>query len=116
MIIQAAQRQTPDRIYLILKLARYTDVMDTPAPDTASLPDDFRASAAPADRRETVTLTLDADVVAWMRAEFPDWQGQVNGLLRFFHDTSLNREASFDPDGFEPGEMVANAPPEPEFA
>lgn len=91
--------------------------MDVPAPETASLPDDFRQSAElPADRRETVTLTIDADMLTWMRAAFPDWQGQINGLLRFFYDTSLNREVAFDPDGFEPGEMTADPPPALEFA
>ena len=84
--------------------------------DERGLPDDFRQSAQPAARRETVTLDIDADLVAWLQAEFPDWQGQINGLVRFYHDTSVNREASFDPDAFDPGEMTADPPPALEFA
>lgn len=74
------------------------------------MPDEFRRSATPADRRETVSFAIDADILAWMRVEFTDWPAQVNGLLRDFYDTSLNREAACDPDGFEPGETFVEQP------
>lgn len=87
--------------------------------DTPTLPDDFRQSAAPAapaDRRETVTLDVDADVLDWMRSASPNWRSQINDMLRSCYDAAINREAACDPDAFEPGEMVVDVPPEPEFA
>lgn len=62
---------------------------------------DFKQAA---DNRQPVTVTLDQDVLNWIKGEFPQgWQEQINGLLRFFMDTSQQREAEFA--GWEPGEM-----------
>lgn len=69
---------------------------------------DFRQAA---DNRQPVTLALDNDVFNWIRAEFPQgWQEQINGLLRFYMDTSQNREAEFT-STFDPGEMLDPTPP-----
>ncbi len=83
--------------------------MDFIQQDAPGLPDDFRQAAAPAERRERVTLEIDADVMEFLRAEGSDWRRQVNELLRFFKDTSHDHE----PGPFEPGEL---APPPPAFA
>jgi len=49
----------------------------------------------------TVTLDLDADLVAWLKAQPTDWQRELNNLARFFMETSTApgpaREA-YDPD------------------
>jgi hypothetical protein len=60
-----------------------------------------------------VTLALDDDVLDWLKGEFPDWQGHVNELLRFYMDTSQDRARSFEPDAFEPGEMAQPDAPAP---
>ena len=71
---------------------------------------DFKQAA---DHRQPVTLALDDDVLDWIKAEYPQgWQEQINGLLRFFMDTSQNREAQFAAS-WEPGEMPEpQSPPE----
>jgi hypothetical protein len=63
----------------------------------------FKQAVCP---QQTETLLLDADVLYWIKGEFPDWQGHINDLLRFFMDTSQNREREFAPGAFEPGEMA----------
>lgn len=72
---------------------------------------DFKQAA---DDRQPVTLALDSDVLDWIKTEFPQgWQDQINGLLRFFMDTSLDRVAEFAA-AWEPGEMQ-EPPPAPEL-
>ena len=71
---------------------------------------DFKQAA---DHRQPVTLALDDDVLDWIKAEYPQgWQEQINGLLRFFMDTSQHREAEFARDTWEPGEMDSRPAPE----
>lgn len=75
-----------------------------------ALPQNFKQAAS---HRRPVTLALDNDVLDWVKAEFPDgWQEQINGLLRFFMDTSQNREADFA-DAWEPGERAQPDAPAP---
>jgi hypothetical protein len=44
----------------------------------------------------TVTLDIDADVLAFLQ-EKPFWRREINDLLRFYMETHLIREASFEP-------------------
>jgi len=62
----------------------------------------FRQAAC---TQQTETLSLDTDVLDWIKGEYADWQGHINELLRFYKETSQIRDADFDPDAFEPGEM-----------
>lgn len=44
--------------------------------DLSGLPNDFQQAATQTQRRERVTLDIDTDLLAWMKAEFPArWQG-----------------------------------------
>lgn len=71
----------------------------------------FTQAACP---QKAETLLLDADVLGWIKTEYPDhWQGHINDLLRFYMDTSQSREADFSPDAFEPGEMAQPQHPGP---
>ena len=63
----------------------------------------FKQAACP---QQTETLLLDTDVLDWIKADYADWQGHINQLLRFYYETSQIREAEFHPDAFEPGEMA----------
>ncbi len=42
-------------------------------------------------KKESVTIRLDADVVAWLKAEGPGYQTRVNALLR---DTMIPKRAA----------------------
>ncbi|PZR92687.1 MAG: hypothetical protein DLM68_01850 [Hyphomicrobiales bacterium] len=75
-----------------------------------TLPGDFQQAAI---HKQTVTLPLDSDLLAYFQGRFADWPGHINDLLRFFIDTNQRREREFDPDAFEPGEMM-EPPPHPD--
>lgn len=77
--------------------------MDEPTPASA-----FTQAACP---QQPETLLLDTDVLDWIKADYADWQGHINHLLRFYYETSQIREADFHPDAFEPGEMAQLDPP-----
>lgn len=47
-------------------------------------------------QKQTETLLLDKDVLDWIKGEFGDWQGHINELLRFYMDTSRQREEAFE--------------------
>ena len=68
----------------------------------------FKQAACP---QQPETLLLDTDVLDWIKADYADWQDHINQLLRFYMETSQSREADFDPDAFEPGEMAQPDPP-----
>ncbi len=80
------------------------------APTDGTLPQDFQQAAA---HRQTVTLSLDTDVLDWIKGEYTDYERHIRELLRFFMETSQRREMDFNPDAFEPGEMAA--PPDMEL-
>ena len=87
--------------YILVEMAEYVD----------GAAKDFNEAA---EHRQPVTLALDNDVLDWIKAEFPQgWQDQINGLLRFFMDTSQQRAAEFA--GWEPGEMQEPPPFKPEL-
>lgn len=82
--------------------------------DKANLPDSFQdAAEAPKPEQRAVTLLVDVDVIDWLQGEAKNWQGHVNELLRFYKDTSRQREELFaglwaEPD--EPEDYAAPAP------
>jgi hypothetical protein len=47
--------------------------------------------------RNKVMVPIDADLVAYFQSETEpsDWQGNINGVLRFYMETNLSREAEF---------------------
>ena len=57
-------------------------------PDAEPLPAEFEQAAAPPPERVTVTLDMDADVLAWLKEQPTDWQREINNTMRFFMDTS----------------------------
>jgi uncharacterized protein (DUF4415 family) len=75
---------------------------------TELLPE-FERSNAPPPERVTVTLDLDADILAWLKEQPTDWRREINNLARFFMETSSapvppphpDSEADYIPD-FDP--------------
>ena len=69
---------------------------------------EFDATAAPDQAwpdagagRVTVTLDMDADLLAWLKAQPTDWQCEINSTMRFFMETSA---APAKPrKGYDPG-------------
>lgn len=74
---------------------------------------DFQEAAASAATRQSVTVNLDADVLQFLRAEGLNLDENINGLLRFYMDTSQQKEREFQPDAWEPGEMQTPLPTAP---
>lgn len=48
-----------------------------------------RPSKAPEDRKEQIALRLDADVLAWYRAQGGRWQTRMNAVLKAYRDASI---------------------------
>lgn len=48
-----------------------------------------RRGLQPAAPKTSVALRLDADVLAWFKAQGPGYQTRVNAVLRAFRDASL---------------------------
>lgn len=84
------------------------DVLDRPSVD-------FQEAASSAAPRQSVTVNLDADVLQFLQAEGINLDENINGLLRFYMDTSQQKEREFQPDAWEPGEMQT-PPPAPALA
>jgi hypothetical protein len=72
----------------------------------------FEPAAAPPPERVTVTLTMDADVLAWLKEQPTDWQRELNNLARFFMETSLIRETACD-EATGPEVEIQTAGPDP---
>lgn len=68
----------------------------------------FNEQATPAPEKQTVSLALDADVVAWFQQQAArsgiDWQKDMNGVLRFYMDST---EAQLSEPEFEPATLMA---------
>ena len=47
-----------------------------------------RPPKAPHERKEQIALRIDADVLAWYRAQGDGWQTRMNAVLRAFKDAS----------------------------
>lgn len=84
------------------------------APD---LPPDFQQAAAPAvpeiePPKVTISFPVDVDVLAYFQrdTEPSDWARHMNGVLRFYMETNLQRDADFEAD------LMADALREPEPA
>jgi uncharacterized protein (DUF4415 family) len=48
-----------------------------------------RPTKAPEDRKEQIALRLDADVLAWYRAQGSRWQTRMNAVLKAYRDASI---------------------------
>ena len=48
-----------------------------------------RPSKNPSERKEQIALRLDADVLAWYRAQGSRWQTRMNAVLKAFRDASV---------------------------
>lgn len=68
----------------------------------AGLRPEFEGNAAPPPERVTVTLEMDADLLAWLKAQPLGWQTEIINAARFVMDMS---NAPFPPpldDAWEP--------------
>jgi uncharacterized protein (DUF4415 family) len=43
----------------------------------------------PSERKQQIALRLDADVLAWYRAQGARWQTKMNAVLRAFRDATI---------------------------
>lgn len=48
-----------------------------------------RPAKAAADRKEQIALRLDADVLAWYRAQGAGWQTRMNAVLKAYRDATI---------------------------
>ena len=48
-----------------------------------------RPAKAPEERKEQIALRLDADVLAWYRAQGSRWQTRMNTVLKAYRDASI---------------------------
>jgi uncharacterized protein (DUF4415 family) len=48
-----------------------------------------RPAKAPGERKEQIALRLDADVLAWYRAQGSRWQTRMNAVLKAYRDASI---------------------------
>ena len=48
-----------------------------------------RPAKNPGERKEQIALRLDADVLAWYRAQGSRWQTRMNAVLKAFRDASV---------------------------
>ena len=65
---------------------------------------EFDSVAAPSPPQRDVTLKIDADLLDWLASRGEDATEEVNGLLRFYMDTTEAKALEFAPDAHEPGE------------
>jgi uncharacterized protein (DUF4415 family) len=48
-----------------------------------------RPKKAPSERKEQIALRLDADVLAWYRAQGSRWQTRMNAVLKAYRDATI---------------------------
>jgi uncharacterized protein (DUF4415 family) len=48
-----------------------------------------RPPKAPEERKEQIALRLDADVLAWYRAQGSRWQTRMNAVLKAYRDATV---------------------------
>ena len=88
-----------------------TEVMEAPKTELAP---EFQPAAAPPQKRVTVTLDLDADLLDWLKEQPMGWQQEINNTMRFFMETSLIREQAFaDAAGLDRADELDTAGPDP---
>jgi hypothetical protein len=68
---------------------------------TGLLPE-FEVSAAPPPERVTVTLEMDADLLAWLKREPLGLQAEINNAVRFIMDMSNGPAPPPLDDAWEP--------------
>jgi hypothetical protein len=68
-------------------------MVDTIERPTIEPANDFRNAAT---SQAKVALEIDHDVAEYLKSQFSDWQGHANDLLRFFMETSLQKEREFE--------------------
>ena len=74
----------------------------------------FQPAAAAPQKRVTVTLDLDADVLAWLKEQDLGWEQEINNIARFYMETSLIREQAFaDAAGLDRADELDTAGPDP---
>ena len=61
-------------------------ISETTPPELADLPADFwdDAEVVEPQPKEAISLRVDADVLAWFRAEGPRYQSRMNAVLRSY--------------------------------
>ena len=70
---------------------------------------DFREAAT---SQTKVTLEIDSDLAEYLKSEFPEgWQAHANDLLRFFMETSQQKEREFADVFAQPEQDETAAPP-----
>ncbi|WP_157182365.1 hypothetical protein [Methylobacterium sp. WSM2598] len=81
------------------------DVLERPSAE-------FEIAAAPQPPQRDVTLSIDVDLLDRLTERNLDAAEEINGLLRFYLDTTEAKAREFDLDAWEPGEMQ-EPPPAP---
>lgn len=74
------------------------DVLERPSAE-------FEVVAAPAAPQRDITLSLDADLLDRLTELNLNAAEEINGLLRFYLDTTEAKAREFESDAWEPGEM-----------
>lgn len=74
---------------------------------------EFQEAAGTATPQRDVTLKIDADLLEWLTARGEDATQEINGLLRFYKDTTEQKERDFAEDAFDPAELWSPPPPAP---
>jgi uncharacterized protein (DUF4415 family) len=66
--------------------------VEHPEADEAHIVRGFvRSGLQPQARQEAVSLRLDAEMLAWFRAQGPGWQARMNAVLNEFKEASVKR-------------------------
>jgi uncharacterized protein (DUF4415 family) len=65
-----------------------TEFDATAAPPACKLAPAEAGGAGSAPSRVSVTLDMDADLLAWLMMQPTDWQREINNTMRFFMETS----------------------------
>jgi uncharacterized protein (DUF4415 family) len=62
------------------------DIMRTSPPELADLPDDFFDSAriVMPPPKQTISLRVDQDILAWFKSTGPRYQSRMNAVLRAY--------------------------------
>ena len=72
----------------LARLGRLSDeeIRNTSPPELADLPEDFwdRASVVEPVVKQPISLRVDADVLAWFKAQGPRYQSRINSVLRSY--------------------------------
>jgi len=71
-----------------------------------NLPQDFRQAASQTVAQRSIIIDVDADVLEWLEQQkLGSVSEDINGLLRFYMETSQIKEQEFAHTAWEPGEL-----------